>query len=228
MFRISIKFIFFFAFLVDFLFSFSTSTFGQNTDRIATYNIQYENPPEELDPWSDRAPHAINLIRFHEMDILGPEEGIYNQTEYSSSEFAFPRLGTESDLTNEKHICSPVFYNPEKFELLEHSSFVLSPSSSKSKNRESETICTWGRFKGKNGTEFYVFNVHFNTNESEERVSSKKIILEKINDINKDHLPSILTGDFNLSDNKNEFNEIMFNEKFDKNRTRDYNISGES
>lgn len=228
MFRFSIKFAFFLVFLVSLLFVFSGSTYAQTTEQIATYNIQYENPPEVLNPWSDRAPHAINLIRFHEMDILGPEEGLYNQTEYSSSEFTFPRLGTESDQADSKHICSPVFYNPDKFELLEHNSFRLSSSPSKDKNTEIEKICTWGKFKGKDGKEFYVFNVHFNTNETKERISSKKIILEKINDINKEHLPCILTGDFNLSENSPKAKEIMHNDIFHNEIIWNKNISVES
>ncbi|WP_234364226.1 exonuclease/endonuclease/phosphatase family protein [Lunatibacter salilacus] len=200
--RISIKSSLLLLFLANSFFNLSVSTSAQTSDQIATYNIQYENPPVESKSRSDRAPHAINLIRFYEMDILGPEEGIYNQTEYSSSEFSFPRLGTDSDQTDSKHVCSPVFYNPEKFELLEHSSFSL--STSPSKNSEDDKICSWGKFKGKDGKEFYVFNVYFDTNESEERVSSKREILEKINAINKEHLPCILTGDFNLSENTPE------------------------
>lgn len=212
MIRFSIKFAYFLVFSASLHVGLSGTACAQTTEQIATYNIQYENPPEELNPWSDRAPHAINLIRFHEMDILGPEEGLFNQTEYSSSEFTFPRLGTEADQADSKHICSPVFYNPDKFELLEHNSFGLSPSPSKDKNAEIEKICTWGKFKGKDGKEFYVFNVHFNTNATKERVWSKKIILEKINDINKDHLPCILTGDFNLSENSPKVKEIMHND----------------
>ncbi len=214
--RISIKSSFLLLFFANSFFSLSIYTSAQTSDQIATYNIQYENPPEELKSWSNRAPHAINLIRFHEMDILGPEEGIYNQTEYSSSEFSFPRLDT--DQTDSKHVCSPVFYNPEKFELLEHSSFGL--SSKQSKNSENDKICSWGKFKGKDGKEFYVFNVYFDANNSKENASSKKIILEKINAINKEHLPCILTGDFNLSENTPKGlnnQELNHNIRLDKN-----------
>ena len=221
MIRFSINFIFQSFFLVSFLIQLSVSLSAQTSDQIATYNIQYENPPEDLNPGSNRAPHAINLIRFHEMDILGPEEGIYNQTEYSSSEFSFPRLDTESDQAGSKHVCSPVFYNPDKFELLEHSSFGLSSSSSKGKNSEDEKICSWGRFKGKDGQEFYVFNVYFDTNESKERASSKKKIMEKINAINKEHLPCILTGDFNLSEKTPKVNEIRHKLELDHDLTLD-------
>jgi len=110
--RFSIKFTLLLLFSANSFLNLSIQAFAQTSDQIATYNIQYDNPPEKLKSWSDRAPHAINLIRFHEMDILGPEEGIYNQTEYSSSEFSFPRLGTDIEQTEGKSVCSPVFYNP--------------------------------------------------------------------------------------------------------------------
>jgi endonuclease/exonuclease/phosphatase family metal-dependent hydrolase len=228
MFRCSTKFAGSSILFASFIFTFSGYTYGQRTDQIATYNIQYDIPPEYLGPWSNRAPHAINLIRFHEMDILGPEEGIYNQTEYSSSEFKFPQLGTESDELDSKHVRTPVFYNPEKFELLEHSSFGLSSSPSKGKSNEGGKICTWGKFKSKEGKEFYVFNIHFGTNENMERPSSKKIILKKINDINKEHLPCILTGDFNLSETSLQMNENMNNEILDEKSSWNNRISAES
>lgn len=224
--RISVKSFVLLLFLANSIFSLSILTSAQSADQIATYNIQYENSPEELKSWSNRAPHAINLIRFHEMDILGPEEGIYNQTEYSSSEFSFPRLGPDSAQTDGKHVCSPVYYNPEKFELLEHSSFGL--SSTPSKNSDEDKICSWGKFKGKDGKEFYVFNVYFDTNESKERAYSKRKILEKINAINKEHLPCILTGDFNLSDNSSQVDEIMQNLELNHDITQDRNIKSES
>lgn len=224
--RLSIRSFLLLLFLTNSIFNLSIYTSAQTSDQIATYNIQYENPPEEIKSWSNRAPHAINLIRFHEMDILGPEEGIYNQTEYSSSEFSFPRLGPDSGQTEGKHVCSPVFYNPEKFELLEHSSFGL--SSTASKNSEEDKICSWGKFKGKDGKEFYVFNVYFNTNESKERAYSKKKILEKINTINKEHLPSILTGDFNLSENSSPVDKLLQNLELNHDNTLDKNIRIES
>jgi len=224
--RLSIKSFLLLLLLATSIFNLSVYTLAQTSDQIATYNIQYENPPEEFKSWSNRAPHAFNLIRFHEMDILGPEEGIYNQTEYSSSEFSFPRLGPDSGQTEGKHVCSPVFYNPEKFELLEHSSFGI--SSTASKNSEDDKICSWGKFKGKDGKEFYVFNVYFNANESKERAYSKKKLLEKINAINREHLPCILTGDFNLSENSHHMDEIMHNLELNHDITQDRNVKTES
>lgn len=221
MIRFSTKLILLSIFQANFILLLPISLSAQHSDHIATYNIQYENTPEEVNPLSNRTPYAINLIRFHEMDILGPEEGIYNQTEYSSSEFTFPQLDKDSGEKESTHVCSPVYYNPEKFELLENNSFGLSSASRKARNKEEEKICSWGKFKGKDGNKFYVFNVYYHTNAADESDFSKEMILEKINDINKEHLPCILTGDFNVSETSPKVNVGKENSKTNKDSTSD-------
>nr|MBI1229826.1 hypothetical protein [Cytophagales bacterium] len=205
----------------------SPSLIAQQNEQIPTYNIQYENSPETLRAWSDRAPHAINLIRFHEMDILGPNEGIYNQSEYGSSEFTFPSIGSDVEKGDGKHVCKPVFYDPEKFELIEQSAFNISSPTLKNKAK-TERICTWGKFKGKEGNEFYVFNIHFGEIESVQPRESKKMILEKINAINKEHLPCILTGDFNLSETSPSTEDTINQEDDDEEERAGTLISTES
>jgi len=52
------------------------------------------------------------------------------------------------------------------------------------------------------GHEFFVFNTHFDHIGHEARRHSAQLILDKIDELNPDRLPVILSGDFNLTENE--------------------------
>ena len=47
--------------------------------KIATFNIRYDNKRDSGNLWVDRAPIVSALIRFHDFDIFGTQEGLKNQ-----------------------------------------------------------------------------------------------------------------------------------------------------
>ncbi|MDO6437516.1 endonuclease/exonuclease/phosphatase family protein [Cyclobacterium sp. 1_MG-2023] len=185
--------------------------FAQETYNIATYNIRYANQNDEGNLWEDRAPHLINLIQFHEMDIIGTQEGLFNQLELVKEELNFPYIGVGRDTGKKEGEFSAVFYNPEKFNLLEQNTFWLSPTPEKpSKGWDAalNRVCSWAKFKTQDGQEFYVFNVHYDHRGQKAREESSKLVLQKIKSINKENLPCILTGDFNIEDDNPAYDEI--------------------
>ena len=44
-----------------------------------TFNLRYDNPRDTGNLWKDRAPVAAALVRFHQFDIVGTQEGLRNQ-----------------------------------------------------------------------------------------------------------------------------------------------------
>ena len=46
---------------------------------IATYNLRYNNPGDSLNAWPNRKENVKALIRFHEFDIFGTQEGLIDQ-----------------------------------------------------------------------------------------------------------------------------------------------------
>jgi|TARA_R110002096_G_scaffold45544_8_gene122214 endonuclease/exonuclease/phosphatase family metal-dependent hydrolase len=184
---------------------------AQETYKIATYNIRYANSSDEGNLWEDRAPHLINLIRFHEMDIIGTQEGLFNQLEMIKEGLDFPYIGVGRNTGEKEGEFSAVFYNPKKFTLLEQNSFWLSPTPekpSKGWDASLNRICSWGKFKTQEGQEFYVFNVHYDHRGQKAREESSKLVIQKIKSINKQNLPCILTGDFNIEDDNPAYHEI--------------------
>ncbi len=197
---------------------FYSKSMAQDTYNVATYNIRFDNPGDEGNLWKDRSPHLISLIQFHEMDIIGTQEGLYNQLEDMKRDLDFPYIGVARDDGDKKGEYSAVFYNPDKFDLLEHDTFWLSETPEKPSvgwDASMERICSYGKFKTKHGEKtFYVFNVHYDHRGQKAREESSKLLMDKINEINKDNLPCILTGDFNVTDDNPAYEEIQESGKF--------------
>lgn len=137
----------------------------------------------------------MQLLEFHELDIIGPQKGIFSKTDSETDELLnttkFPSM--ESDNSD---MAQAVFYNPEKFQLLDQDSFTITNHSKQSEkpNQFSTRKCDWGKFKNlEDNRLFYVFNVQSTPDTMND---DKKLILEQIRQINKEGLPYILTGDF--------------------------------
>ena len=63
-----------------------------------------------------------------------------------------------------------------------------------------ERICTYARFKDlTSGKQFWVFNTHFDHIGELARAASARLILRKIEKLNKMNIPVVITGDFNLT-----------------------------
>ncbi len=43
---------------------------------LASYNIRYDNPGDGINSWTNRKKQVKALIRFHDFDIFGTQEGL--------------------------------------------------------------------------------------------------------------------------------------------------------
>ncbi len=181
-----------------------TGLWAQESDSIATYDVRLDIPSDSGYLWEHRVSQLINLIRIHEMDIIGRNGGLYTQVEDLNRDLDFPYIG-EGRESGES--CA-VFYNPEKFQLLDRGTFWLDPTPEKPENAKDGALnrtCSWGKFKTSNDESFYVFNVHYHPIDPSALEESKKWLHKKITEINKEQLPCILTGDFNGEEYKPTF-----------------------
>ncbi len=189
----------------------SEKCFAQESLNIATFNIRYDNPGDEGNLWKDRSPHLINLIRFHQIDLFGTQEGMVHQLKDIQKELDFPYIGIGRDQGDDKGEFSAVFYNPRKLELLDKGNFWLSETpdkASKGWDAALNRICSWGKFKSDN-MEFYVFNIHFDHIGQKAREESSKLIVKKIEELNAEKLPTVLMGDFNVEDDNPAYAEVL-------------------
>jgi endonuclease/exonuclease/phosphatase family metal-dependent hydrolase len=181
------------------------------TLNIATYNIRFDSPTDKGNMWTERSPHLINLIKFHQMDIIGTQEGMHHQLEEMKEKLGFPYIGVGRDKGDEAGEFSAIFYNPSKFEILEENTFWLSETPdipSKGWDAQLNRVCTYGKFKHEEAGIFYVFNIHYDHVGQKAREESSRLLLNKINEINTDNLPIILMGDFNVTKDNTAYKTI--------------------
>ncbi|RZJ20076.1 MAG: endonuclease/exonuclease/phosphatase family protein [Acinetobacter sp.] len=179
--------------------SFSVSAQSFN---IATFNIRYDNPRDSGNLWVDRAPIVSNLIRFHEFDVFGVQEGLKNQLDDISKALPeYARYGRGRDDGKEAGEHSAIYYKKDKFKLLKSGDFWLSETPNTPGKGWDATccnrICSWVYLEDiKTNKKFYTFNVHFDHQGVVARKESGKLMVQKIKEIAVNE-PVLLTGDLN-------------------------------
>jgi endonuclease/exonuclease/phosphatase family metal-dependent hydrolase len=169
--------------------------------RIATYNLRYANNKDIGNLWIDRSPVVINLIRFHEFDILATQEGLTIPLgELTTALPYYDRYGIARDDGKEKGEHCAIFFRKEKFSLLDGGNFWLSQTPGSPGfgwDARHNRLCTWVKLQPNGGNKsFFVFNAHFDHYGVEARNASSNLLLDKIQEIAPGE-PCILTGDFN-------------------------------
>lgn len=167
----------------------------------ATYNLRYDNASDGVNAWPNRKEAVKALIRYHEFDLFGTQEGLRHQLNDIAQlrEFAF--LGAGRDDGKEAGEHSAIFYRKDRFSVLQSGNFWLSETPDKPGKGWDATccnrICSWAKFRDRtNRKEFYVFSVHFDHQGVEARRQSGRLMVKKISEIAQD-APVICVGDFN-------------------------------
>ena len=235
--------------------SFTTPSNSQTTS-VMTYNIRYDTQKDGENRWDARKAFLIAQIKFHGPDVIGIQEGLAGQVKYLDKELAgFRYVGVGRDDGKKKGEFSAIFYNTNKFKVIESSTFWLSDTPDQISvgwDAAMERICTYALFEYlETGQRIWVFNTHFDHIGKEARKNSAMLIHNRIKSLNKDGLPFILMGDLNLepdsepirylsqhlNDSKKVSKEVVFgpegtfnNFQFDKPVTRriDYIFTGKS
>ena len=169
---------------------------------IMTYNIRMNTPDDGVNAWPLRKDKVAGLIKFHQADIFGVQEALLLQMNDLKTSFPdFDYVGVGRDDGKEAGEFMTIFFRKSRFEKLDAGTFWLSPTPDKPGlgwDAACNRTCTWIKFKDKASKKyFYHFNTHFDHRGKVAREESAKLILKFMGEINKYHLPMLLTGDFN-------------------------------
>ena len=167
-----------------------------------SYNIRYDNSWDDLNNWEIRKDKVVEIFTDYNPGIIGIQEGLINQIQYiDSSLINYDHFGVGRDDGKSKGEFCSIFYDRNRYMLNDHSTFWLSEMPdhvSVGWDAALERICTYGLFKDrKSGDSFWVFNTHFDHMGLVAREKSSKLILDKMDKVNHENLPTILMGDFN-------------------------------
>lgn len=182
------------------------------THQIATFNVRFDNPRDEGNLWKDRAPHVMQLIQFHQIGLFGTQEGLTHQIKEMSKGLGYEYLGVGRDDGAEKGEYTAILFDPKRYKLEDSGTFWLSPTPetpSKGWDASLNRICTWGKFKDQKGKRFYVFNIHYDHIGQQAREESSKLVAAKAKELNKENLPAIWLGDFNVTPDNPAYQTIV-------------------
>lgn len=168
---------------------------------IMTFNLRYDNPEDGENSWSNRKAKVVEIIKQEQPVIIGTQELLPAMikdldellTEYDW--FGQPRQ------SNDEY--SVIFYKKDEVRFVENGTFWLSETplveASISWDSSLPRICTWGEFVCLNSPHrFRVFNTHLDHISEEARIKGVQVIEKYMAALNEsEHLPAILTGDFN-------------------------------
>jgi len=167
---------------------------------VMTYNLRYASasPPNA---WSARRPAAKALWDHVRPDVVGTQEGVYQQIKDIAADqpdFAWIGLGREGGSRGE---LMAVFYRRDRLTPLEFDHFWLSDTpeviGSTTWGNSNRRMVTWVKFRdAASDRDFYFFNTHFDHQVQAAREKSATLLLARIEAL-KTRQPVIVTGDFN-------------------------------
>jgi len=169
--------------------------------RIATYNLRYNNPGDGADAWPNRKEMVKDLVRYHDFDVFGTQEGFREQLKGVAELPGYAFVGRGRDDGKEAGEHSAIFYKKARLQLLQTGDFWLSQTPDRPGKGWDATccnrICTWAQFKDlQTGQVFYFFSVHFDHEGVEARRQSGLLMVQKIKEIAK-NAPVVCVGDLN-------------------------------
>jgi endonuclease/exonuclease/phosphatase family metal-dependent hydrolase len=189
---------------------------AQTPLQVMTFNIRYNNPGDSLDAWPYRKDKVAGTVLFHEAQLLGVQEALYDQvTELQQRLPRYKYIGVGRDDGKTKGEFSAIFYDTTRLQLLQSQTFWLSATpdvpGSKGWDAAITRIVTWGKFRDRKTKKVFIhFNTHFDHKGTVARRESAHLLLKQVAAI-AGKTPAVITGDFNATPDDEPIKVIMNN-----------------
>ena len=183
--------------------------------KVMSYNIRYPATEDYKsgNGWNDRKSGLIKMLHYHQPDIIGMQEVVYEQLEFLSENLnRYNWFGVGRDDGKQKGEFTPIFYDTTKFNFIEGKNFWLSDTPekpSKSWDAALNRIVTMVMLEFKlSKKRFYVVNTHLDHKGEISRQKSTELINAEISKLINNY-PIILMGDFNTIPNSISYNNVV-------------------
>lgn len=179
------------------------ATQAQVPFQAATYNLRLNLEEDGANAWPRRAAAVKALIRYHEFDLLGTQEGLPEQIDELAAMPGWAYVGVGRDDGRRQGEHAAIFFRTARFQLLAHGDFWLSETPGKPSigwdGRCCRRIASWVQLKDlRTGQRFHVFNAHFDHEGVQARRESARLMLRKVREIAGTE-PVLCMGDFNTT-----------------------------
>lgn len=167
--------------------------------RIATYNVRVDTDFDESWQWPFRSRYVLELLAYHEWDLVGIQEVRPNQVSDLKTVTAYECLSAERDGDGHGEGLA-LLYKKERLQLKDSGFFWLSDTPEQPSIHPEAgcpRICLWGIFTERSsGADFLVINTHLDHVSEAARRTGMQVILQQLAEKIR-QLPAILLGDFN-------------------------------
>ena len=179
-----------------------------------SYNIRYGEALDGTNSWRFRAGASAMMLDDQRPDVVGLQEALYSQVEYlgMALDKYYKIVGVGREDGKKGGEIEAIMYNKQTMKLVKWGTFWLSETPDvPSRGWDAAYIrcATWAILKDKgNGKKFFIVNTHVDHIGSQAKKNSVKLIVDKIAELNKDNLPVIVTGDFNMEISNESFGPL--------------------
>jgi endonuclease/exonuclease/phosphatase family metal-dependent hydrolase len=168
---------------------------------VATYNLRNSHADDGPNAWPARKDMVKALIRYHEFDIIGTQEGYADQIADLAQMEEFDHVGVGRDDGKSAGEHSAIFFRKSRFALLGKGDFWLSETPERPSFGWDARCChrlvSWARLRDRSSARvLFVFSLHFDHEGELARRASADLVLRKIAGIARGE-PAICVGDFN-------------------------------
>lgn len=177
--------------------------------KVMSYNIRLGSANDGTNSWHMRYAATAEMIEDQKPDVFGVQEALDYQINFIQENFTDYKsvgVGRENGKKEGEHMS--IFWNKKTVSMIKWGTFWLSETPEEPSmgwDAACKRTATWALMKcRKTGKKFYFVNTHLDHKGSEAQKNGLKLIVDRIDDINPEGYPMVLTGDFNITpDNPN-------------------------
>jgi len=180
----------------------STASFATDI-RVMSYNVRLLRTSDGANGWAFRKNATPAMIYDIRPVVFGVQEAYRDQLDFILEQC--PRykevgVGREDGADGGEHMS--VFFNADSLKLLKWGNYWLSETPDRP-SKGWDAVCyrtaTWVLFEHKSsGKKFYFVDTHLDHKGFEARKQGLQLIYDRIQLMNKENLPMVLVGDFNI------------------------------
>lgn len=172
---------------------------------VMSFNIRYGTANDGENAWPARREMLFDVIREHNADVAGLQEALaFQLDEILAAAPAYALIGVGRDDGARKGEYAPILFRRDRFQVAQAGTFWLSDTpdvvASKTWGNRITRICTWARLVDRDGSAFWIYNVHLDHESQPSREKSVALLRARIAARPFPSEPVIVTGDFNAGE----------------------------